>query len=53
MFSQRKRPIVQILIISFYFEQNSLNYDSIGQFEALNRRVTEVPKQLLTFYLCQ
>ena len=36
-----------------YYEPNSLHYGSIGQFKAQNRRATEVPKQLLTFYLCQ
>ena len=39
--------IVHILIMY------SLNYDIIGQFPTLNRRATEVPKEVLTFYLCQ
>ena len=33
-----------------YYELNSLNYESIGQFEALNRRATEAEKQVLTFF---
>ena len=36
-------------------KQNSLNYYMyiIGQFEELNSRAIEVPKELLTFNLCQ